>query len=90
MLRPRLHLGRYWVVDWSMLRPRLGLGPYWIGFMVCSFKNVEKALVLLCFRSKISKQRRFYCVFAQHVEKQTNIGFTKPSPTNMRKYMVLQ
>ena len=40
---------------------------YWksIGFTVFSLKKVEKALVLLCFRSKRLKKHWFYCVFAQ-------------------------
>ena len=36
-----------------------------IGCIVFSLKNVEKPLVLLCFRSKILKKQWWYCVFAQ-------------------------
>ena len=35
-----------------------------IGFTVFSFQDVEKALVLLCFRSKMLKKHWFYSVFA--------------------------
>ena len=81
------------------------LGPRWfycvfapkcwksIGFTVFSLQNVEKAMVLLCFRSKMLKNQWFYCGFDQkwwntigftmfslkHIEK--TIGFTvKPIP----------
>ena len=38
-----------------------------------SLKSIEKALVLLCFRSKVLKKHWFYCVFAQKGWK--TIGF---------------
>ena len=38
-----------------------------------SLKNVEKPLVLLCFRSKMLKNHWFYCVFVQKDWK--TIGF---------------
>ena len=44
-----------------------------MGFTVFSLHNVEKALVLLCFRSKMLKKHWFYCVFAQKGWK--TIGF---------------
>ena len=40
---------------------------------MCSFKNVKKSLVLLCFRSKMLKNHWFYCVFAPKCWK--TIGF---------------
>ena len=44
-----------------------------IGFTVFSLKSIEKALVLLCFRSKRLKNQWFYCKM-QKSEK--TIGFT--------------
>ena len=44
-----------------------------IGFTVFSLKNIEKALVLQCFRSKVLKNHWFYCVFTQKGSK--TIGF---------------
>ena len=55
-----------------------------IGFTVCSLQNVEKPLVLLCFRSKRLKKHWFYCVFAQNCWK--TIGFTsKTSPSHRQQ-----
>ena len=59
-----------------------------IGFTVFSRKKVEKALVLLCVRSKMLKNHRFYCVFAQKCWK--TIGFTVFSLKNVEKPLVLQ
>ena len=57
------------------------------GFTVCSLKNVKKPLVLLCVRSKMLKNRCFYCVFAQKCWK--TIGFTVCSLKNVEKALVL-
>ena len=57
------------------------------GFTVFSHKKVEKALVLLCFRSNMLKTHWFYCVFAQKGWK--SIGFTVFSLKNVEKPMVL-
>ena len=48
----------------------------------------KKALVLLCFRSKMLKKQWFYCVFAPKCWK--NIGFTVFSLQNVEKALVLQ
>ena len=45
-----------------------------IGFIVCSLKSSEKALVLLSFRSKRLKIQWFYCKNAKKWKK--NNGFT--------------
>ena len=45
-----------------------------IGFTVCSLKSIEKALVLLCFRSKKLKNQRLYCKII--VKMQKKHGFT--------------
>ena len=72
-----------------------------IGFTVFSLKNVEKplvllcfrskmlkkALVLLCFRSEMLKKHWFYCVFAPKCWK--SIGFTMFSLQNVEKALVL-
>ena len=44
-----------------------------IGFIVFSLNNVEKPLVLLCFRSNMLKNHWFYNVFAKYWK---SIGFT--------------
>ena len=59
-----------------------------IGFTVFSLKNVEKPLVLLCFRSKMLKNHWFYCVFAQKCWK--TIGFTSKEALKPKKTLVLQ
>ena len=85
----------------TQLRPRLVLGPYgglvwsrtlktWkknIGFIVVSLKNSEKAMVLLCFRSKVLKKQWFYYVFAQRLWKRT--GFIVFSLKHVEKALVL-
>ena len=58
-----------------------------IGFSVLSRKKVEKALVLLRFRSKMLKNHWFYCVFAQKGWK--TIGFTVFSLKSIEKALVL-
>ena len=35
------------------------------GLIMCSLKNVEKAMVLLCFRSNMLKYQWFYCAFCK-------------------------
>jgi len=45
---------------------------------VSSLKNVKKPLVLLCFRSKMLKNRWFYCVFAQNCGKVFAQTWWKP------------
>ena len=47
------------------------------GFTTFSFTNVEKALVLLCFRSTMSKNHWFYCKIIVKMQKsEKTIGFT--------------
>ena len=42
-----------------------------VGFIVFSFKNVKKPLVLLCFRSKLLKKTFWFTVFSfKNVKKQ--------------------
>ena len=58
-----------------------------IGFTVFSLKSDKKALVLLCFRSKMLKKHRFYCVFAQTCWK--SIGFIVFSRKKVENALVL-
>ena len=53
-----------------------------------SLKSIEKALVLLCFRSKMLKNHWFYCVFVQTCWK--TIGFIVFSFANVSKMNVLR
>ena len=57
-----------------------------------SLKNVEKQLVLLCFRSKMLKNQWFYKqrgLKTKKVEKKKNIGFTEKNFTKVTKSFVL-
>ena len=87
-----------------LLRSRLVLGPYgglvwsrtlktWktIGFTMCSLKSVEKALVLLCFRSKRLNNQWFYCKISVKMQtSEKTIGFTVKTCTKVNKPLVLQ
>ena len=54
---------------------------------MCSLKNIEKIMVLLCFRSKVLKKHWFYCVFAQ--KGWTTIGFIVKEQKSEKKPLVL-
>ena len=58
-----------------------------MGFSAFSFKKVEKALVLQCFRSNMLKKHWFYCVFAQKGSKSS--GFTMFSLKELKKTVVV-
>ena len=59
-----------------------------IGVIVFSLTNVEKSLVLLCFRSQMLKNQWFYGVFAQTCWK--TIGFIMFSLKNSEQPMRFQ
>ena len=51
-----------------------------VGFTVLSLKSIEKALVLLCFRSKRLKNNWFYCkIIVKMLKSEKNSGFTMKS-----------
>ena len=58
-----------------------------IGFTVFSLQHVEKAMVLLCFRSTLLKKQWLYCVFAQKSWK--SMGFTVFSLKSIEQALVL-
>ena len=58
---------------------------------MCSLKNIEKALVLLCFRSKRLKNQWFYCKISVEMQKsEKSIGFTMKMFKKVKKPFVVQ